>query len=165
MNQIKLYECADDVVKLLDMLEEENTDITADTIEMVIGDFQEKAVSVAGYVLNLGAQIKMLDEHIKAITAKKQTLVHKETSIKNYLSVQMKRTGIKQISANDGTFTAKFVKNPAKVIIYDETMIPKEFLREKITIEPDKFAIKRALQNDQEIQGATLKQEESLRIK
>ena len=64
MSSLKLYECSDDVCKLLSMLDE-GEDITPDTIEMVIGDFKSKAEGVIAYLLNMQLEEVALEEHIK----------------------------------------------------------------------------------------------------
>ena len=164
MSNIKLYECADDVMKLLDALED-GQDLTPDTIEMVLGEFKDKGKDLAAGVLNLEAQAEMLGKHIRNMQAKQKVVLNKANGIKNYLSAQMQRTGILEIRASDGTFTAKFQKNPPRIDVYDESLLPENMLRIKTTVEPDKTAIKEAIQSGQEIQGARIVQSESLRIK
>lgn len=51
------------------------------------------------------------------------------------------------------------------VEIYNEEMLPKWFMKEKITIAPDKTAIKEALKNWAEVPGATIKVNQNLQIK
>jgi hypothetical protein len=52
--------------------------------------------------------------------------------------------------------------NPPRLIIEDETAIPKDYLREKVLIEPDKNSIKAALSLGEEIAGVKLVQTMSL---
>ena len=52
-----------------------------------------------------------------------------------------------------------------EVVPYDETLIPKEFMREKITYEPDKKAIKEAIQDGEIIEGARLEEKLNIQIK
>lgn len=78
---------------------------------------------------------------------------------------QMTAAGITEIKADNGTFSAKIVKNPPSVDVYDMTLLDPAYIREKISYEPDKTAIKSALQNGENIQGARLfKDKTSLRI-
>ena len=161
---ITLYECAADVKAVLDAYFDDETE-RQDTIEAVIGQFENKAQSVAAYYLNMAAQGDLLEAHIKAMQAKLQTVREREARLKDYLATNMKAAGILKIEADNGSFTAKLVKNPPCVDIWDESQIPDDMMRQKITFEPNKTAIKAAIQEGRDIPGAKLEQAESLRIK
>lgn len=161
---ITLYQCAADVQAVLDAYFDDETE-RQDTIEAVIGQFEAKAQSVAAYCLNMAATGDMLEAHIKAMQAKLKTCRAREGRLKDYLAANMKAAGIRSIQADDGSFAAKFAKNPPRVEIWDEKQIPQDYLRTKTTTEPDKTAIKAAIQAGCEIPGAKLEQSESLRLK
>lgn len=160
---IKLYECTDDVIRALDAYFDDETE-RQDTIEAVIGQFEAKAQSVAAYCLNMAAQGDLLEAHIKAMQAKLKAIRKREGSLKDYLERNMKAAGILKIEADNGSFSAKLVKNPPRVDIWDEAQIPADFMRTKTTTEPDKTAIKAAIQAGQDIPGAKLEQGETLRL-
>ena len=105
----------------------------------------------------------MLDQHIKSMQEKKKALQNRQSRLKEYLAFNMKRSGILEIKADDGTFTAKFQKNPPAVAVYDEKQIPEEYWVVKREI--SKSAIKDAIKGGKEIPGAKLESSESLRIK
>ena len=162
MSNIKLYECTADVQAALNHHFDSETERT-DTLEAVIGQFEIKAQSVIAYHLNQQAELAALDAHIKAMQAKKKALQSKADNLKAYLLRNMQATGIREIKAHDGTFTAKIAKNPASVDIYDEAQIADDYCQFKREI--GKTAIKEALQAGIEVQGARLVQSEGLRIK
>lgn len=161
---ITLYQCAADVQAVLDAYFDDETERN-DTIEAVIGQFEAKAQSVAAYCLNMAATGDMLEAHIKAMQAKLKTCRAREGRLKDYLAANMKAAGIRSIQADDGSFAAKFAKNPPRVEIWDEKQIPDDMMRVKTVTEPDKTAIKAAIQAGREIPGAKIVQEETLRIK
>ena len=161
---ITLYECAADVIRALDAYFDDETERN-DTIDAVIGQFEAKAQSVSAYYLNMAAQGDLLEAHIKAMQAKLQTVREREARLKDYLATNMKAAGILKIEADNASFTAKLVKNPPRVDIWDEAQIPDDMMRQKITFEPNKTAIKAAIQSGRDIPGAKLEQAESLRIK
>ena len=164
MSNITLYECTADVLAVLDHHFDSDTE-AADTLEAVIGQFEAKAQSVAAYILNREAEIGLLEEHIKTMQGKLKTLKNRNGSLKEYMHRQMTAAGITEIKADNGTFSAKIVKNPPSVDVYDITLLDPAYIREKISYEPDKTAIKSALQNGENIQGARLvKDKTSLRI-
>ncbi|EGY53109.1 siphovirus Gp157 family protein [Neisseria shayeganii] len=164
MSNITLYQCADDVLRALNELADNDETWAQDTIEAVIGQFETKAVSVVAYAMNLGAEEEMLASHIKTMQAKLAAVKNRKERLKTYLADNMRRIGIKEIKAVDGTFSAKFAKNPPSVEIFDESQIPAELMRVKT--EPDKAAIKAAIKAGQDIPGAKLLEGmESLRLK
>ena len=69
-----------------------------------------------------------------------------------------------EIKADDGTFKASFRKSKA-VDVFDEAQIPAEFMRERVTIVPDKTAIKKAIESGQEVAGAKIEERLNLQIK
>lgn len=159
---MKLYECTADIQAVLN--HHFDSDIERqDTLEAVIGQFDEKAQSVVGYWLNQEAELNALDLHIKAMNARRKVLKNQADSLKAYLLRNMQAAHIKTIKANNGTFTAKIAKNPPSVEIYDEMQIPDDYCSFKREV--SKSAIKEALQSGIDVQGARLVQSEGLRIK
>lgn len=159
---ITLYQCASDVQAALDHHFDTETE-RQDTLEAVIGQFEVKAKSVIGYIKNQEATETMLEEHIKQMTEKLKTIKARNQSLKDYLDRNMKAAGIKEIKADDGTFKASFRKSKA-VDVFDEKQIPAEFMRERITVAPDKTAIKKAIESGQEVAGAKIEERLNLQI-
>lgn len=160
---ITLYQCAADVQEALDYhfdTEEERRD----TLEAVIGQFDAKAQSVIGYIKNQEMSEAMLEEHIKQMNEKLKVIKARNQSLKDYLERNMKAAGITEIKADDGTFKASFRKSKA-VEILDEAQIPAEFMRERVTVVPDKTAIKKAIESGQDVAGAKIEERLNLQIK
>mgnify|MGYP001940546257 FL=1 len=159
---ITLYQCTADVQAALDHHFDTETE-RQDTLEAVIGQFEVKAKSVIGYIKNQEATETMLEEHIKQMNEKLKTIKARNQSLKDYLDRNMKAAGIKEIKADDGTFKASFRKSKA-VDVFDEKQIPAEFMRERITVAPDKTAIKKAIESGQEVAGAKIEERLNLQI-
>ncbi|HFC3446427.1 TPA: siphovirus Gp157 family protein, partial [Neisseria gonorrhoeae] len=85
-------------------------------------------------------------------------------SLKDYLARNMQAAGITEIKADDGTFKASFRKSEA-VVILDEAQIPAEFMREAVKTEPDKIAIKKAIESGRQVAGAKIEERKNLQIK
>ena len=165
MNSVTLYECTASIRAVLDA-EYESEKEAHDTLDAVVGQFDVKAQNVAAAILNDMAMLDMLDKHIRSIQDKKKVLENKIKRWESYLKSNMEVAGITEIKADNGTFSAKIVKNPPSVDVYDMTLLDPAYIREKISHEPDKTAIKAALQNGKNIQGARLiKDKTSLRIR
>ncbi|HGJ8394026.1 TPA: siphovirus Gp157 family protein [Neisseria gonorrhoeae] len=163
MTALALYRCAADVQAALDYYFDSETE-REDTLEAVIGQFEVKAQSVIAYIKNQEITEKMLEEHIRRMTGKLKAAKARNQSLKDYLARNMQAAGITEIKADDGTFKASFRKSEA-VVILDEAQIPAEFMRETVKTEPDKTAIKKAIESGRQVAGAKIEGRKNLQIR
>ncbi|HGP7413897.1 TPA: siphovirus Gp157 family protein [Neisseria gonorrhoeae] len=163
MTALTLYRCAADVQAALDYYFDSETE-REDTLEAVIGQFEVKAQSVIAYIKNQEITEKMLDEHIRRMTGKLKAVKAQNQSLKDYLARNMQAAGITEIKADDGTFKASFRKSEA-VVILDEAQIPAEFMREAVKTEPDKTAIRKAIESGRQVAGAKIEGRKNLQIR
>lgn len=163
MTALALYRCAADVQAALDYYFDSETE-REDTLEAVIGQFEVKAQSVIAYIKNQEITEKMLEGHIGRMTGKLKAVKAQNQSLKDYLARNMQAAGITEIKADDGTFKASFRKSEA-VVILDEAQIPAEFMREAVKTEPDKTAIKKAIESGRQVAGAKIEGRKNLQIR
>lgn len=163
MTALTLYRCAADVQAALDYYFDSETE-REDTLEAVIGQFEVKAQSVIAYIKNQEITEKMLEGHIGRMTGKLKAVKARNQSLKDYLARNMQAAGITEIKADDGTFKASFRKSEA-VVILDEAQIPAEFMREAVKTEPDKTAIRKAIESGREVAGAKIEGRKNLQIR
>ncbi|HFB2901427.1 TPA: siphovirus Gp157 family protein [Neisseria gonorrhoeae] len=163
MTALALYRCAADVQAALDYYFDSETE-REDTLEAVIGQFEVKAQSVIAYIKNQEITEKMLEGHIRRMTGKLKAVKAQNQSLKDYLARNMQAAGITEIKADDGTFKASFRKSEA-VVILDEAQIPAEFMRETVKTEPDKTAIKKAIESGRQVAGAKIEGRKNLQIR
>lgn len=163
MTALTLYRCAADVQAALDYYFDSETE-REDTLEAVIGQFEVKAQSVIAYIKNQEITEKMLEEHIRRMTGKLKAVKAQNQSLKDYLARNMQAAGITEIKADDGTFKASFRKSEA-VVILDEAQIPAEFMREAVKTEPDKTAIRKAIESGRQVAGAKIEGRKNLQIR
>ncbi|ENS7825060.1 siphovirus Gp157 family protein, partial [Neisseria gonorrhoeae] len=160
MTALALYRCAADVQAALDYYFDSETE-REDTLEAVIGQFEVKAQSVIAYIKNQEITEKMLEGHIGRMTGKLKAAKARNQSLKDYLARNMQAAGITEIKADDGTFKASFRKSEA-VVILDEAQIPAEFMREAVKTEPDKTAIRKAIESGRQVAGAKIEGRKNL---
>lgn len=163
MTSLTLYRCAADVQAALDYYFDSETE-REDTLEAVIGQFEVKAQSVIAYIKNQEITEKMLEGHIGRMTGKLKAAKARNQSLKDYLARNMQAAGITEIKADDGTFKASFRKSEA-VVILDEAQIPAEFMREAVKTEPDKTAIRKAIESGRQVAGAKIEGRKNLQIR
>lgn len=154
-----LYELAGQFNHVAEMLVDEEIDqeVIIHTLESIDAAIEEKADNYAKLIKNQESDSKGIADEIKRLQARKQA---KDNNIKNMkLSLQNAMNEIGKTKFKTELFSFNIQKNPVKVDIVDENLIPDEF--KKIKIEYDKTAIKKA----ENVPGVELVQSESLRIR
>lgn len=164
---MRLHEIAKEyreVAALADSDDEGMAQAVIDTLEAVGGAFEEKAQTLVRITLNRQADIDALDNEIKRLQARKQTILNAEASFKEYLRTNMEATGISKISCP--LFTITLAKGREVAVIDDADQLPDELMRVKTEIAPDKLAIAAKLKAGEEVPGARLERgQSSVRIK
>lgn len=162
---ITLYQLADDYLSAADQLADLDMppEVVEDTLESMRGDIQVKATNVAMFVRNLEAQADAIKDAEKAMSARRKAIEQRAQHIRDYLLINMQRTGINEISCP--YFVIKRKLNPPKVILHGT--VPDEFLRhpEPPPPEADKKAIAEYIKAGNSPDWAELKQEERIDIK
>lgn len=157
---MNLYELSQNYLAVQDMdLEPETLKDTLDSIEEAI---EVKAENIAKWIRNLEADKKAFEEEEKRFKEKKQAADNRIKSLKLYLEDNMRLTGKTKFKA--GFFSFAIQNNPPSVEVFDEALIPKQFLIEQPP-KIDRAGIKALLKAGEEVPGAELKQTEGVRIR
>ena len=128
-------------------------------LEQLDMDRNTKIENTAKFYKNLVSDVKELKEEAKKLTERAQAAQRKADSLKNYLSFSLNGQAFKQ-----GTVAISYRKSTS-VQIDNIKELPAEYLRHKEP-EPDKTAIKLALQADPEsVPGASLIETQNIQIK
>ena len=126
---------------------------------------EEKIENAALAVKNMTAEANAIKREEEILYERRKAIEKKRDKFKNYL--------IEALTREDGTTdkikTARAsvsVKiNPPSTVITDMDALPKEFLREKTEVAPDKVSIKEVLLRGINVPGARLEQTRSVMIK
>lgn len=130
-----------------------DADTIADTMEGLEGELIEKSKSVAAYFQNLDADVQAMKDAEARISKRRKTLEKESNGLKEYLRINMEKSGISKIESPEFTVT---LRAPAKKVeVYDQKSLPSEFIKTVTTESPDKNAIKRALKEG-DVEGARL---------
>ena len=166
MNDLTLYQLADEYRALMDLAasEEADEESFALALEAIHGDLKTKAVAVAQVARNLEAFYDQVNIAMAEMKRRAERAERRAESIRLYLKEQMQKTGIAKIDSP--FFTVVVRRNPPRVIIDDETVLPVGYWR---TIperrEPDKLAVLRDLKSGAAIDGCHLENSTRLEIK
>lgn len=93
-----------------------------------------------------------LSARIGKLRQRQTRLTHRAQFYRSLMQRLLERTGTKSVTLPEAKISV--VNSPAKVLVTDESAIPDAFC--KITKEPNKVAIKAAIQSGTIIPGATL---------
>ena len=135
----------------------------SDTLEAIQGDIRDKLEAVIAYSIELDILADGALSAAKRMQERATGLSRRVDWLRAYALQSMQATGIGEVCTDE--FSAKVAKKPPSVVVSEVGAIPAEFLRTKTTTEPDKVALKKALEAGQIIEGATLQQGYRIAIK
>ncbi len=166
MKNLSLYNITNSFITLFEKAEQ--GELTKEEIEEQGKDLaislKNKSTSIIGYIRNLDLTSEAIKNEIDRLTTMKKAIDNKNIKFKEYVKQNMEELELQKIDTELGTLSV--TKNPASVEVYDENMISDEYKKEKLTVSIDKTAIKNAIKNGKEVQGARLIEDKtSLRIK
>lgn len=154
------YRAAADRLHDLDVPEE----VIADTLEGLAGEVEAKSTNVAFVVRNLEALADQIKAAEGEMAKRRKAIENRAARIRDYLKTNMERCEISKIESP--YFVISLCNNPESVEIMDESLIPRDYLREiPVSFQPDKSLIKVAIKEGYEVPGCALKRTQRLQIK
>ena len=158
----KLYELSTGYKNIEYLLEngEDNEELQA-VLDSLGEEIEDKAENIAKLIKNYEADIEAFKTEEKRIAERRRTLENDVKRLKEYLFNNMKLTG--KTKFKKGTFSFNIAKNPASVEITNADIISSDY--KVLTETLDNKAILQDLKDGKDVQGAILKQTESLRIR
>lgn len=166
MNDLTLYQLADEYRQLLDLAADPDADADSfgEALATLGGELEQKAVAVAQVARNLEGFHAQVMDAIKTMAARADRAKQRAESIREYLKVQMEKAGISKIESP--YFAIATRKNPHRLVVAEDALIPAEYLRHvPERYEPDKIAIARAIKSGEEIDGCRLETTTRLEIR
>ena len=166
---MKLYEIdqqtAIAIDALLNSVNEETGEVdeeAAQALEALQVSRAEKLESLGCVIKNLMAEQEAIKKEADALTARAKTKANEIERLKNYVAMSL-------LNANESKFEGTKVvfsfRKSTKVEIGDQSILPKKYLVKKVSIEPDKTALKKAMEDGKVIDGASLVIKQNLQVK
>lgn len=151
-----LYELTNELKEAQSLIAngELSPDEMRDTLDGMVGEFNDKAVNVAHFKQNLNASIDAIDAEIERLNNKKKALKNHDQRMVDYLRDNMEAAGIKKIECP--LFTITLRAGQKKAVILDESKLPDDYVSVKTTVKPDSRAILKDLKDGADIPGAIL---------
>lgn len=161
-----LYQITSDFVSMLDAAFDPETGEALPAFEEQRALIGNKINQVAAYILNTELDAKMADEVMKRVKARKEAAERKAEHLRDYLSANMKASGITEIRSDDGSFAVKLYPDRDESVELEEgATFPDELCADPKPPAPSKAKIKDAILAGQPIAGAKIIRKDRLTIK
>lgn len=161
---MKLYDLAQNYLNLQALLEDESVglDVINKALGEVNGEIEDKAENIAILIKNLESDAEGIKKEEDRLSVKRGVIENRIKGLKNYLDTNMR--AVNKLKFKTKLFSFNVQNNPPTVEVSNEKLIPKEFFVEQ-SPKLDRKALLSALKEGKEIEGATIKQTKSLRIR
>jgi hypothetical protein len=166
MSGLKLFEIVHQFKELESLTDSDDLapEFVRDTLDGLTGDFEEKAVAVAKFILSLEANSKAIEEAAEAMSLRALRMKKRADSVRAYLLFNLQALDRMKISTAEINIARR--NNPVAVQVSDERTVPKDYWRQPPAPPPqlDKKLIKEKLQAGVEIPGCYLEAGERVSI-
>ena len=160
---MNIFQIGSEYQNIIALIEQNNGDLNEDLHEAYINTREElnnKAKAYIYVIRNKENHIDNINAEIERLREMKWQTEREIDRIKNYLSLAVDHFG------NFETGLHKISNRISKSVeVTDSNLLPKEYIKEKIELTPDKNAIKKAIESGSDIPGALLVTKSNLQIK
>ncbi|MBO5990943.1 MAG: siphovirus Gp157 family protein [Lentisphaeria bacterium] len=164
-----MYEIASRYREFLENSDELSDDVIADTLEALDGEFEEKADATACYIKNRLGFADMIENEGHNLIERAKKIRGSAEKLKSYLLNHMLAVGKTRVETPRNMISVR--KNPDKVVLDEPKFLSWAQTEQRVDLltykpaEPNKTAIKKALQDQADIPFAHLESGQSLQIK
>lgn len=165
MTSKNIYLISDEYRDLLDEIWQNEGEITPELEERMAineSEMKTKSVNYGFYIKNLEGQNEVIKSEIDRLTELKRRNELNIDRLKGIVANTLLTFNVERI---DDPLLKLSLRKSQSIRIIDETRIPSDFFKEKVTRTVDKTAIKEAINKDQVVSGAELEIKYNLQIK
>lgn len=159
-----LYELKEEYLAVLDAMQSDELDNEAayELLQQLRGDIKDKAKNIGYAIKNLNSDAEAIDIEIKRLQERKKAMVNREARLKDFLLYVMRELNVKGFQ--DPVMPIRRVTNSQPTVhIEDISLIPSEYLLEKVEVKVDKKSIIKDI-GDKAIEGVTVITGEHIRL-
>lgn len=157
-----MYEIATEYENAIRMVDEdwEITEEWLAKLDSLQLDVKTKALDTSKVITMFDDDVAMIDKEIKRLTKLKNVAKNNKDRLKNFLGYNLEKMWIEKLDL--GVFKISF-RNSDSVVIDEDVLLPEKY--QKVTITPDKVALKKAIKNGENIEWVTIVTKKNLQIK
>ena len=157
-----LWQIEENLLALLDtvaMAPEDQQPEIQQEIADYLGREAAKVDQIAHVLAALEWEQKCAADEIARLQERKKVAAAAQDRLEQYVCRAIAMRGEKRLTGATNTLS---VRHSDAVVIRDASLIPAQYVREKVTHEPDKAAIKAAMKDGADVPGADLVSRENL---
>ena len=160
---MNLYTLTSNYSQVLDLIDEgAEMMCLQDTLDSLTDAIEDKAENIAKIIKTIDAEATALKTEEKRLTDRRKSLENRSKGLKDYLQSNLETVGLKKLKGK--LFSFNIQKNQASLNVTNKNLIPYNYWIEQPAILNNQ-SIKQALTEGKKIEGASLRQSESLRIR
>lgn len=158
---LHLYEIIPALKKLEEIAEVSEEDMTEylDGVQLQLND---KVNGIVKYQKNMEANAEAVRHEITRLTKLMGIYSNTAKRLKNYMSNELQNNGIEKLETD---IAKLYFLESETLVVTDEKIIPKEFIKVKEVRSVDKIGIKKALKDGRKIDGVMIQENKNLQIK
>lgn len=159
---MKLYELKENYIELMGLLDNEEVtlDEVADTLDAINDELPVKVDNICRLMKSCESHAAVYKEEAKRLTALAKAAETKADNLKRYIDETFKGMNVTKMDTE--LFKLSYRKSES-VNVTDVDALPVDYT--KVTIAPDKTAIKKAIKDGVEVTGAELVTNQNLQIR
>lgn len=128
--------------------------LVMDTVGEIEAEFRTKCLAIAAFAANLDLEVEAVKTMEKRLTERRKALERKVDWLKEYIHGHMLLLKIEEIK--DEQLRIRIRKNPPRVIVDNERLLPEWALQREVLVSVDKKGLAEALKAGEAITGAHL---------
>ena len=138
-------------------------EVVNDTLDAIEGEFESKALAVAAFIGNLELEAAAVREVEDRMTRRRKALEGRAESLREYLHFHMQRLKVQVLKSTE--LTVKIKRNPPRVVIDNEALLPDDYKEVELAIKIRKQSVQQALGEGRTVPGARLESTTRLDIR
>lgn len=162
---MRLYEISNEFAKIVDLIE--NCDeMTPELIEMlntVSSDASAKVINVGAVIKNLESEADSMQSYLNSMRERQDKVEKKIENLKEYLRYHMDTLKLKKVESPE--FDVQIRENQYALDLFDQALVPKEYIRVKETVSISRADIIKDLKVGCDVPGARFVTTKSVLIK
>lgn len=155
-----LYDIAKGIAKIEEYIEDEK--LLAEYLESANLQLRDKVDATVRVIRMFEGSADAIDSEIKRLTELKKNRLANAERVEKWIAYAMQANNIEKIDTD--LFKIGFRKSKA-VVVEDEKMLDSKFISVKVVEKPDLTAIKKAIDEGEEVAGAHIEERKNLQIK
>jgi len=162
---MKLYEISSEFQKVVDLIEncDEMSPELIEQLNAVSDNASAKVLNVAAYIKNLEAESASMDSYINNMQDRQLKITKRIESLKDYLKYNMDILKLTKVESPE--FDVQLRANQYSLDLFDQTAIPKEYIKTKETVTISRQDIIKDLKVGCDVPGARFVTTKSVLIK